>query len=387
MPGVRSVAASSLLARLPKGMVPLATVLVLHRATGSYAVAGSATALIAIGDAATTPVEGRLVDRFGMAAVLLPLAMLHLAGVAALLAFATRGSSVVGVAAGACAAGIGVPPVSGCVKAVWPHLVDRHRLPAAYAIESLLQQVTFLSGPLLVALCATLANPVLALASAAVLVGVGTAWFVIAARTVWPSSRERRHWPRGAMRVAAVRALVCTTGAQSMVFGALPVGIAAFTMAGNVPDLAGVVLASQTLGGVLGTFLPARTATARRYTRLLVRYAAALGPVAVMAASPSSPTLFAIGLALLVAGLSITPIAATGYLLTEQATQSTHRTEAFAWLSTGQAVGNAAGAAVAGMLIEHAGTVAALTILPLAAALAAAISHWALRPTRDDTAR
>jgi hypothetical protein len=37
---VRLVAAASLVARLPKGMVPLATVLLLHQITGSYAIAG-----------------------------------------------------------------------------------------------------------------------------------------------------------------------------------------------------------------------------------------------------------------------------------------------------------------------------------------------------------
>jgi hypothetical protein len=44
---VRPVAAASVLARLPKGMMPLATVLVLHQSTGSYGVAGIAVAATA----------------------------------------------------------------------------------------------------------------------------------------------------------------------------------------------------------------------------------------------------------------------------------------------------------------------------------------------------
>jgi hypothetical protein len=51
-PHVRPVAAASVLARLPKGMMPLATVLVLHQSTGSHGVAGIAVA-------ATAPAAGQ----------------------------------------------------------------------------------------------------------------------------------------------------------------------------------------------------------------------------------------------------------------------------------------------------------------------------------------
>src|SRR5215471_1868688 len=71
-PHVRPVAAASVIARLPKGMMPLATVLVLHQSTGSYAIAGIAVAATALGDAASAPAQGRLADRFGRARVLIP---------------------------------------------------------------------------------------------------------------------------------------------------------------------------------------------------------------------------------------------------------------------------------------------------------------------------
>ena len=129
--GVRLVAAASLVARLPKGMVPLATVLLLHQISGSYAIAGITAALVAAGDAASTPVQGRLVDRLGRGRVLIPTAAVHVAAVAVC----------------ACVAGIGMPPVSGSIKAIWPQLVGQDHLPAAYTVESLLQQVIFLSGP------------------------------------------------------------------------------------------------------------------------------------------------------------------------------------------------------------------------------------------------
>jgi hypothetical protein len=79
------------------------------------------------------------------------------------------------------AAGIGQR--QGCL----PQLAGQGRLPAAYAMESLLQQVVFLSGPLLVAALTAASGPVAALACSAVLAAVGTVGFVVAAATTAPA--------------------------------------------------------------------------------------------------------------------------------------------------------------------------------------------------------
>jgi len=374
LPRVRLVSAASLVARLPKGMVPLATVLLLHQITGSYAIAGMTAALVAGGDAASTPVQGRLVDRLGRGLVLIPTAAVHVAAVAAVLVLARDGAPDAAVAGCACVAGIGMPPVSGSIKAVWPQLAGRDHLPAAYTVESLLQQVVFLAGPLLVAAVTMVTSPAVALACSAALVAVGTAGFVAAAATAAPArgTRPNQRVP-GAWHVPAVQIMVCTTVLQSLTFGALPVGLAAVTAAAGRPDLAGVLLATLTIGGVMGTFGPITTASRRRYIRLAGGFAAALIPVAALTSQPSPPALLAIGAALTAAGLFVTPLAATTYVMIEKATAPAHRTEAFAWLSTAQATGNAAGAALAGILTSSASSAIALGILPIAVGLTAFI--------------
>jgi predicted MFS family arabinose efflux permease len=130
---------------------------------------------------------------------------------------------------------------------------------------------------------------------------------------------------------------------------------------------------------VTGTFAPAGRAGRGRYVRLVSAFAAALAPVAVLSAEPAPLALAATAASLAVAGLFLTPIAATSYVLTQQATAPGQRTEAFAWLSTGQAAGNAAGAAMAG-LTAAAGPAAALGVLPAAVALAALLARSRLPP-------
>ncbi|HEX3812308.1 MAG TPA: hypothetical protein VHX59_05640 [Mycobacteriales bacterium] len=79
--------------------------------------------------------------------MLLPAAALHAVAVAALIWVARlqpiRDGYLIGCAL---VVGVGMPPISGTIKSAWSELVDRDHLHAAYTVESLLQQVFFLSG-------------------------------------------------------------------------------------------------------------------------------------------------------------------------------------------------------------------------------------------------
>ena len=373
LPHAPAVAASSLVARLPKGMVPLATVLLLHQVTGSYALAGLTAALVAVGDAASTPFQGRLVDRVGRGFVLIPTAAVHVTAVTALLLLARTHAPAGALAGSAVVVGIGMPPVSGSIKAVWPQLVGPDHVADAYTIESLLQQIVFLAGPLLVALLAGTSSPAVALVCSAAMVLVGNIWFTAAAARLAHPVTGQAH-----ARIASwgrdVWILVGCTVVQGLIFGTLPVGLAAVTAAAKLPYLAGVLQAATTVGGLTGTFALAVAASRDGYVRVTVAFAAALVPAAVLATAPSAPVLAAVGFSLAIAGLFVTPLAAISYVLMEQAATPARRTEAFAWLSTGLAVGTAAGSGLAGLLAGLAGPAAALLIAPAAAGLSALLA-------------
>ena len=121
----------------------------------------------------------------------------------------------------------------------------------------------------------------------------------------------------------------------------------------------------------MGAFGPAATASWIRYRRMVTGFAVALVPVALLAVVGTTAGLAGIGVALAAAGLFLTPTAAATYLLTARATSSQHRTEAFTWLSTGQAIGTAAGSALGGVLVQAGGPAAALGLAPAAVAVAA----------------
>jgi MFS family permease len=117
------VAFSSLIARLPKGITPLAVVTLVHQTTGSYAAAGVIAAGSALGDALATPVQGRLLDRYGRGRVLLPSTVVYGVVLALLPVLAVHHMPVAVLFGCALLSGAGFPPVSGSMKALWPRLV------------------------------------------------------------------------------------------------------------------------------------------------------------------------------------------------------------------------------------------------------------------------
>ena len=111
-----AVALTSLVARLPKGMVPLAIVLDVGQAKGTYLAAGVVLAALGAGDAAATPLQGWLVDRFGRGRVLLPSAAMYALALAGLVGATAHGEPTGLLAGCAFLAGIGFPPVSGASR-------------------------------------------------------------------------------------------------------------------------------------------------------------------------------------------------------------------------------------------------------------------------------
>jgi MFS family permease len=373
------VAFSSLIARLPKGITPFATVTLIAETNGSYALAGAVAAASAFGDALATPAQGRLLDRHGRGRVLVPSAVLYAVALAALPVLAAHHVPVAVLFGCALLVGVGFPPISGSMKALWPRLVADGAAPGpAYAAESLIQQVLLLIAPLLTAALIFLAGSGAALWTAAGATLSGTVAFVVfAARTGDRPTREA-HRGGGALRVRAVRIVVVATLVQGVIFGAMPVvlpGLAA--AAGSSKAVGGLLLAAWILGGITGS-LRRSDAT---FPVALARLSAALAvPAAVAAATGGA--LVPVAVAFCAAGLFLTPIAAASYLLVDRAAPAGRRTEAFAWLSTALAIGGSAGSALAGVTVEHLGAVPAVLLPMLAAGSATAVAAR-LRVTSD----
>src|SRR5437763_2566740 len=118
---------------------------------------------------------GRLTDRLGQSRVLLPMVAVHAAGVLTLLVLVENGAPAWTLFVAAVPTGVCCPPLGSQVRARWSALLGNGRsLDTAYALESVLDELVFVLGPVLVTVLSTSVDPAAGLLTALVLTVGGT---------------------------------------------------------------------------------------------------------------------------------------------------------------------------------------------------------------------
>jgi MFS family permease len=353
-PRMAGLLAAALLARLPIGINGLAVVLFLRAETGSFSVAGAVAGGLALGTGAGAPFMGRLVDRQGTR-VLVPLALGNAAGLLALLALGRAGAPAVALVATAVATGALYPPNPSVLRARFPALLrDEPRLvPSAYALDSVLLEISFVVAPLLTAVLVALAEPAAALVFSAATVVAGTVIF----NALMPAGEDAHDAAHdggllGPLRAPGIRTLVVTMFPVGFAVGALEVSLPAFSEGEGAAELAGVLLAVWSIGSAAGGLVygarPRRSSLAALHLRLTLLLPLAFVPVL------ASTSVAVMALLLLPAGVLIAPIIATRNELASAAAPRGTETEALTWPLTALLSGLSLGAAVAGALIDAA---------------------------------
>ncbi|MCD0483979.1 MFS transporter [Streptacidiphilus sp. ASG 303] len=355
-PGAWAFLVPAFAARLPYAMLTMGVVLLVHRTHGSYGTAGGVAAAAAVAQALAGPQTGRLADRYGQAAVLVPGVLLHAASTAALTALALGRAPVWALFAAAAPAGATVPQIGAMVRARWVARLDGGPLlGTAFAFESVTDEFTFVVGPVLAtALCTGVAPAAGLAAEAALTVAGGLAFAALRrsapARHPRPAGGGRR---ASALAVPGVRLLVLAFLGVGSVFGAVQVSVTASAGEAGRPGMSGTVYGvfavGSMLAGVLYGAVPWRRPPHRRMP------AAYLAMVLGCSALWALPDLTALAAGVLVCGLTVAPNLITGYTLVESLVPAGAKTEAFTWLTGAIGLGLAAGSTAAGQLVDAVG--------------------------------
>ena len=353
-PWVGALVASSLLSRLPIGINALAIVLYLREQTGSFAVAGGVSGALAFGSAIGAPVQGRLVDRIGARRVLLPIAVVHAISLGAIVGLAELSAPTLALLVCGFIGGFAIPPTSSVLRSMWTDLLEPRLHQAAYALDSTMIELIFISGPLLTAIIAALTSPAGALIVSAIAVVTGTAIF-----TALPPTRhvesEEEHPARGllgALKSPGVRTLVFTSFPAGVGLGMLEVGIPAFSRAEGAAAMAGVLLAIWSFGSLVGGLAYGTLPRRSLYRTHLVL--TAVLPLTLLPLT-LAPSVWVMALLVLPAGCCIAPLLATRNELVGGVAPPGMRTESYTWPITSFVGGIAAGAALCGALVEGPG--------------------------------
>jgi predicted MFS family arabinose efflux permease len=295
---------------------------------------------------------------------------------------AELGAPAVAMAAAAVLIGATVPPLGSVMRALWGNLVEPHQLASAYSLESVVIELCFVLGPLLVGGLAVAIDPAAGVVASGLAAGAGALMLAAnpAVRAVVPHPNRPTDL-RGPLVSPVVRACLLNVLWIGVGFGTIEVGVLAFVeQQGQAKATAGAVLAVWSLGSMAGGLL---------YGGLHLRWSARQQlPVLVVfvglgAALPVlSPGSVALGALLVLAGSTIAPFSACNSVLISESAPPGTVTEAFAWNGSMIFGGAAAGTAVAGVLVDAYGARAAFVATLATGALTVGSSLLGVRALR-----
>lgn len=383
-PGVLFALFPYALSRLSTTMVLLSILLFGQHQTGSFAIAGAISGAFAAATALVAPMLGRLVDSRGHWPVLASCALVHPLALVALVLCLRNGQTAAAMLA-AVVAGAVLPPVTSCMRALWPQLVDDDELMStAWSIEGLLVEATELGGPLAVGLLVLFVNPVSAVLLAAALSYTGAMLFALSRASMsWRTQRSagRTGLGRGPLALKGVRALVCIVFVSTAGLAACEVAIAGFASKHGQPGAAGFLFAIWLVGSLAGGWFYGSRAWKRGPHDLLPLLLALCGVTAF--APLLAHSFLTMGLLLALAGLAIAPATAVQFAVMTRVAPDHQRTEAFTWASTASFLGVAAGSWLCGAAVEQSGADVGFVLSAGFGLLAGAIAVLARRDFRD----
>lgn len=354
-PGVVRVVISQLVARFPFGMMSLAFVMHIEHVHGSYAIAGIALAAETIGAAVSGPVLSRKIGAWGVRKVIMTSATLSGLAMAAIALFESPPLVMIVLAA---FVGLTSPPIQAAVRTIYPTLVPRKQLTTLFSMDASAQEIIWVVGPLLATILAAQVSTAFAVLVMAALQVFGAAMFL--------ANQEVRKIviPKSTKKIGGV--LRSKIVVVNIILGMLLIGSFSGVEVGSVAildnkALAGAVIAALSLGSLIGgVFLGPRARTRWALSKYLVIILVGYGLVFI------NPTdALWMGICFFIAGIGIAPALGVLGAIVATSLKMSDTAEAYGWIATGQLMGFAAGAALAGIAIE--------TVSPESALLIAAI--------------
>jgi len=351
-PGVVRIVVSQLVARFPFGMMSLAFVMHIQFVHDSYAIAGIALAAETIGAAISGPLLSRKIGSWGVKRVILTAAIISGLAMAAIALFESSALTMIFLAL---IVGLSSPPIQAAVRTIYPTLVPKKQITTLFSLDATAQEIIWVIGPLLATILAAQVST-----SFAVLVMAGMQIF---GSFLFLANREVKEIviPKSTTKMGGI--LKNKIVIANVIIGMLLVGSFSGVEVGSVAildnkALVGAVIAALSVGSILGgVFLGPRARTRWALSKYLVII---LVGYALVFINPTDPLWMA--LCFFIAGIGIAPALGVLGAIVATSLKMSDTAEAYGWIGTGQLMGFAAGAALAGIAIETVSPESALLI-------------------------
>ncbi|ALE06523.1 MFS transporter [Arthrobacter sp. ERGS1:01] len=372
-----------LFARVPLAMLTIGVLTLVTAVSKSYAIGGFAAGAIGIGAAIGAPLIGYLADRLGQKPVLIVSAVVNAVIVAAVVGLAyaiddfTTGATV-GLLVVALLAGASSPQVGPLSRVRWMAL--SRKLPkeqrgplvdTALSLEGTADEITFVLGPALVGLLASLVAPWLPLVLAAVMtISLVTLFAIHPTHTAVAPRRagmngNAGYVPKDSVNWFKVAVPVAGMLCMGTFFGSSQTALTAFTGVHGSVDQAGLMYAvmgaSSAFAALSVAYWPA---TFKHAWRWVLTAALMTAGTAAFLLPGSLGTMIIV---LLLVGIPVGPTMVTIFSVGSVIAPPQWMGTVMTALASGIVAGTALGSSIAGSLAQSVGYHAAF-IVPIAAA-------------------
>jgi len=337
---------SSFLARLPISMSLLGLVLAGQAATGSLATGARLAGFTTFCAGLIGPLRGRVLDRREMRGGLQRSCFMY-SGLLVLFAVCVHLKTHVALLYALCAAiAYSVSGIWGGFRALLVAAVSPERLRRAHFVESLMVEVSYGAGPLLVTELALLGGAMTVLAAMALIAALAGLSLIGVVR-LQPRPVVRTH----IQRRTDIRLLIALAFCLGLGFGAFESNVTQrMPQYGLSPDLGGLFLLLLALGSMAGGICVSlrpirRHRTSRKASVLFAMFAMLIIP------SAMAPTPGTFAVCLLFASLMLVPITGLGSAELEARIGVSERAEAFSSFVAATMIGGGLGAVINGVLV------------------------------------
>lgn len=428
LPGTKAFCISGAVARLPISMMSLGIVLALNHLYNNWTIAGTMSAAYVLAMSCVTPFYARAFDRFGQARVgrlalaVQIIAMLSFAG-AALIRVPIAVLFVLAIIMGFTQFSFGA-----LVRTRWAYALRNiensdQLLNTAYAMEAAIDEIVFILGPILAAWLATSVHPVSQLFVPTLACGIGGTIFfslkstqpnIIMQEITVPAQSEKNRTgqaadfadsdlatgtadqltlrqlktqapkPKSVLLYAGVLPLLAVFIVFNMSFTSFDVSITATMKAMGLEPFLGIQLAMFAVGSCVGALVFGSRQLKGSHWAHMVMFLALL-TVGYVFFRLTMDNLILLGIVEILAGLTVSPLFATGNLIVKDLVPAESLTEGLSWVTTAGTVGTSIGSSVAGIALDSAGSHVGM-MLPFLFTLAAvpiALCGWWLAKRRS----
>ncbi|HSN38650.1 MAG TPA: MFS transporter [Burkholderiales bacterium] len=354
VPGMAAAVLASIIGRIPIGITGLAILLFVQGKSGSFAQAGAASAVYVLGLAVVAPFLGRIIDRAGPRAVLALCSAVYPLALLMLVALVSHAAHPLWVAGCAFTAGAALPPISICMRTLYPRLLhDVDLLHTAYSIDSVLVETIFILGPALIAVFVAAGHTVGAVVLAAVCAAAGG--------TIFLRSPAIRNWTirtanaargkSGLLHYPKLLVVFAATVLYSVAFGLFEVAVTAFAAKKGMPAAAGLTLALASAGSAAGALVYGSRSWPLPLPRQFLT-ALILMALGILLLAPLT-NIHVFALAGILAGAPMATVIAVQSILVSRLAPRGMLAESFTWGATCLLGGVSSGIAAGGMLAEY----------------------------------